>query len=554
MKHVLVIAFCFLLPRFDAAGQESLVTDAVRAAMARIDPARVWHHAAMLAGDDFEGRGTGSQGERRAAAYISATMQATGIEPLGEAGTFSQYVPLHGCTPLADSRLTLVTDTGRHEFRLGEDYLLYKTGAQTFIPRPLPLVFVGYGIVAPEYDYNDYQNVDVTGAIAVFLSGEPQSDEADYFDGAQKSIYSIPEVKQRIAFSRGARGSIMIPLPRLSVGYSWSDWQRIFSPEDVTLPISVAANLSVMMRAESAAQLFANAPYSLADILRMDAEQSIRSFRLSCGMSFSGSFRDRDFLSANLVGVLRGSDPILRDSYVLCTAHYDHLGIGLPVEGDSIYNGLVDNALGVAAALELAHVLADSALRPRRSVIFAFMAAEEKGLLGSAYYTSHPPVPLFRTIACLNIDGLAIIDRFNDVVGVGTEYSTLKEHLARVSEELGLGVSAIPPDFSMLEAFTSSDQLAFAQAGIPSLLVMEGRDYVTLSDQQGYDRFLEWGRTRYHTPFDDSTQPVDTAAIAQHMRVLCAVLSTLGSTEDVPRWVRGSPYINARLQSEAEER
>ncbi|MBE0645775.1 MAG: M28 family peptidase [Bacteroidetes bacterium] len=554
MQRVIVILPLLLLPLFGTAAQQPLLTDAVRGAMERVSVERLWHHASVLASDDFEGRGTGSQGERTAAAYISAAMQASGLEPLGDDGGYAQYVPLHGSTPLPDSRLTLVTPTGKRELSLGQDYLLYKTGAQTFIPQPLPLIFVGYGIVAPEYDYNDYQHLDVRDAIVVFLSGEPESDDPRYFEGSQRSIYAIPEMKQRIAFTRGARGSIMIPLPRLGTGYDWEDWQRMFASEDVTLPINVPSNLSVMLRLELAAMLFDGASSSLDDVLRMNANQSMRSFPLDVSMSFSGSFRDRDFLSANIIGLLRGSDPLLQDSYVLCTAHYDHLGIGLPVEGDSIYNGLVDNALGTAAAMELAHVLADSALRPKRSIVFVFLAAEEKGLLGSLYYTSHPAVPLYRTTACLNIDGLAIIDRFHDIVGIGTEYSTLSNLLERLAGELGLRVSEVPPDFSLLDAFASSDQLAFAQAGVPSLLVMEGNDYANVPDQLGYNRFLEWGRTRYHTPFDDTLQPVDRDALTEHAQVLCAVLASLANTYEPPQWIQGSRYINARLQSQAEER
>lgn len=553
MKFWLFIV-TLLLPSAASLAQQRLVSEPVMTAMDRLSVERLWQHAVTLASDAFEGRGTGTPGERAAAAHIAATLKAYGCVPLGDDGSYFQHVPLHGSTPLADSRLTLVTRNGNQNLELGKDYLLYKTGAQTFIPQPLRMIFVGYGIVAPEFDYNDYQQIDVTDAIVVYVSGEPLSDDPEYFDGPAPSIHSNPELKQRIAFSRGARGSIMIPLPRVHGTYTWTDWQRIFSVEDVTLPLAIPSHMSLLLRPEVAISLFEKADYSYAAMLQLDATQRMRSFPLSTRLEFSGSFRERDFHSTNVVGLLPGRDSLLKDSYVLCVAHYDHLGIGIPVRGDSIYNGLVDNALGTAAVLELARVLSDSALRPRRPIVFLLVSAEEKGLLGSFYYTAHPAVPLFRTIACLNIDGLAIIDTFHDIVGIGAEYSTLGSHLAQVAEELQLRVSDLPPDFSLHEAFSSSDQIAFAQAGIPSLLVMESSDYINIPDQLGYDSFIEWGRRRYHTPFDDVSQPVNLAAIAQHARILVAVLFSLADSLMPPQWISGSMYINARLQSQAEER
>jgi hypothetical protein len=468
--------------------------------------------------------------------------------------TISKPFPVHGGMPLKDSRLLLHTPEGEEELRLWDDYLLYKTGAQTFIPRPVRMVFVGYGIIAPEYDYNDYQNIDVTDAIVVYLSGEPFSDDKEYFEGRGSTIYSIPEMKQRIAFSRGARGSIMLPLPRVDRGYTWSDWKRIFSFEDVTLPITVPSHLSALMPLDRAARLFDGAGYSLAEVLEMDERNRIRSFPLQMRLSFAGNFHERDFLTANVLGMLPGSDPLLQDSWVIVSAHYDHLGIGPRMQGDSIYNGFVDNALGCAALLEFARVFSRDAWRPKRSILFLFTAAEEKGLLGARYYCAHPVVPLYKTIANLNVDGLAMLDEFNDIIGVGSEYSTLRMHLQRLAGELGLDVSSLPPDFTMLEAFAASDQISFAQAGIPSILVMEGSAYRRLGRGEGYRRFLAWGRERYHTPFDDAGQPVHRAALLQHTRILTAYLAGLANTYEPPQWLRGSRYINARLQSLAEER
>lgn len=553
MRTRISILLILLIGAGPASAQQTLVSPQVREAMRQVSADSLLRHARALADDALAGRGTGTDGERTAARYIAAQLQRYGMRPAGDDATYLQHFPLHGSMPLPESRLTLFSGDDAQPLELGQDYVLYETGAQTFLPRPLRMVFAGYGIIAPEYDYNDYQDLDVENAVVVFLSGEPQSDDPEYFNGRRATVHSIPERKQRIALSRGARGSIMIPLPREGRGLRWQDWSRIFSFEDVRLPITVPGHLSVLMRFERCRLLFAGSGHSLDDVLRMDSANTIRSFPLDVRASFSGVFRQRDFLSANVAGILEGQDPLLRDSYVLLTAHYDHLGTGPPIAGDSIYNGFVDNAIGTAAVLELARVLSARPALPRRSILFLFVTGEEKGLLGSRYYCSNPLVPLHRSVANLNVDGLGIIDTFDDVVGVGSEYSTLDALLRHIAGELGLSVSAIPPDIDVHEAFSSSDQIAFAQVGIPSVLVMEGHRYRNLTEDAGFRRFVEWGETRYHRPSDDASQPVNAAAVRQHAAFLLAFLAGLVNTYEPPQWITGARYINARLQSLAEE-
>jgi hypothetical protein len=547
--------FCLLtaLSVQSAPSQQQLVSDRVQAALRHVSFDSIWSHASVLAHDSLGGRATGSHGERIAASYIADRLQSYGLKPADRDGWY-QRIPMHGSTPLPESRLRLYHSEGFSELHLKQDYLLYKTGAQTIVPLPLPMIFVGYGIIAPEYDYNDYQNLDVSGAIVVFLEGEPESDDESYFDGKRPTHHAIPEMKQRIALSRGARGSVQLPLPRSSGGWSWKDYVQIFSFEDVTLPFNVPSHLSIMLNPACAAELFLGAAWNYQDVLTFDSEGRMRSFPLRSRLSFTGSFRERDFISYNVAGMLEGSDPLLRDSWVICCAHYDHLGIGPVISGDSIYNGLVDNALGVSVALEIARILARNEYRPRRSILFLFVTGEENGLLGSQHYCANPLVPLYQTTACLNIDGIAIIDEFDDIVGVGSWFSTLEQLLHRVAEESGLSLSELPPMVNHLEAFASSDQIAFAQAGIPAMLVMEGTSYRTLGKEEGFRRFIEWGRERYHTPFDDLSQPINSNAVSQHATILLAVLSALADTWEAPQWIRGATYINARLQSLAEER
>lgn len=556
-RHKLRLAHvALLLCLTPVIAQTQELDDVARIAMANISGDSLYRHLLFLGSDSLAGRGTGTPGGELAANYLAQQLQRFGLLPVGEDHSYKQQIPLHASKPLAGSKFQLVSKAGVTNLVLGRDYLLYNTGAQTFIPKPAPLVFVGYGITAPEYDYNDYQAINVIGKIVVFLSGEPEANDLSYFEGERQTIYAIPEVKQRIALSRGAVGSIMIPSPRdlSGAGRNWQYWQEQFAFEDISLVYSAAGNLSVVMNPAAALALFEGGPHSLAEVFAMDRMNSVRSFALPVSASFRGSFQQRDFLAANVIGMLEGSDPELKHTHAIVSAHYDHLGIGPAVTGDSIYNGVFDNAVGVAATLEMARTFAKLPVKPQRSLLFLFLTGEEKGLLGSTYYVDHPVVPLHRTVANLNIDGLAMFDTFDDIVGVGAELSTLGELLHEVAKELQFSVSPVPAPFAEASAFGRSDQIAFARGGIPAILIMEGTKYRNMPSGEGMQRIIDWGRRTYHTPFDDLNQPINLQAAQQHAQILFAFCYRLANLEAAPEWKKGTPYLNIRLQSLAEQR
>jgi hypothetical protein len=510
-------------------------------------------HVEFLGHDSLQGRGTGTHGEQIAAHYIADHLKKYQLTPLGDQRTYFQSIPMHGSYPLRQSELKLVFNDQEIQLELGKDYLLYKSGAQTFIPKPVPLVFVGYGIIAPEFDYNDYQSMDATGKVVVFLSGEPLSTDSLYFGGRNPTIYAYPESKQRIAISRGAIGSIEIP----KLEWQDRDWTRLqkdFAFEDVTLAYSVTSILSVVINPEAAAKLFLNAQYDLNEIRNMAELHSMQSFPLATKISFKGSFEERDFFASNVIGMIEGTNQKPHDSYLIISAHYDHLGIGLPVQGDSIYNGVLDNAIGVAAVLELARAFAALPEQPLRSVIFLLLTGEEKGLLGSTYYLDHAIVPLHKTIANVNVDGIAFIDNFLDVVGIGAELSTLGDHLFHVSNQMGLQTSKIPSQFLALESFARSDQIAFAKAGIPAILIAEGLNLKSMSYAQALRNIIDWYDQIYHSPFDDLNQPINYDAARQHCQVLFSFCYSLANSTTLPEWKPGTPYINERLRTIAEKR
>lgn len=511
-------------------------------------------HIEVLGSDLFEGRGTGSTGGYLAAKYLAQVYSQLNLKPAGDKDTYYQYIPLHASTALASSSFILYTGNEQQRLKLNDDYLLYKSGDQTFIPAPVELVFAGYGIIAPEFDYNDYQTIETQGKIVMMLEGEPASNDPSYFDGDLPTIYSYPEAKIRTSISQGAAGTIIIPNIKQNNFYSWENFKKQFVFEDMTLAYSVTGNLGALMNPQTAEKLFLNSEYDLNYIYELSEQNKIISFPLETKISFKGEFKRRDFVAPNIIGIFEGSDPELKNEFVIVSAHYDHLGIGPAVKGDSIYNGVFDNAAGVSALLEIASNISKMKTAPKRSIIFLLVTAEEKGLLGSIYYTDHPAVPLYKTAANINIDGIASFDRFKSIIGVGSRYSTLKNILEKTAANNNLSVVPIPPVFKQTEAFNRSDQIAFANAGIPSVLVLEAPYFENLSEEEGLNRIINYEENIYHSPFDDLLQDINFEAAAQHINFLYNFIVDVANESQAPEWNPDAPYINARLRSIAEKR
>ena len=526
-------------------------SDYFQQAVNSVQVQNIRRHLQFLASDIFEGRAVGTTGGNLAAKYLGIEFSKIGLIPIGDENTFYQYVPMHGSKALSSSKMIIHSADEEIQLNLNDDYFLYRTGQQTYIPIPLELVFVGYGINAPEFDYNDYQSVDVEGKVVVYISGEPQSDNPEFFDGNNPTVYSYPTSKAKIAVSRGAAGSILIPV---SENFNWEKQKLEFSFEDVTLAYSPSNNLSVLLNPNTADLLFEGSGYSFEEVLEMNNQKRLKSFPLERQLSFKGEFLQRDFLSPNIIGMVEGSDEALKESYVIVSAHYDHLGIGIPFGNDSIYNGALDNAIGVSVLLDLANTFVQLENAPKRSIIFIALTGEEKGLLGSTYYTDHPLVPLYKTVANINIDGIALFRDFKSIVGIGSELSTLSNYLNAAAANFSLQVEDIPPQFKQFEAFNRSDQIAFASAGIPSMLVLEGIKNKNYSEEEVLNAFIDYMINRYHTPIDDLNQNIDYTAAAQHAQLLFYLCYSIANSESIPDWYVDTPYVNARLRSIAERK
>ncbi|AFH49219.1 Putative aminopeptidase [Ignavibacterium album JCM 16511] len=508
-------------------------------------------HLKYLASDELEGRGLGTKGIRLAANYISVKFREFGLKESPSTNNYFQEIPFIGSTTLNSSEFNVYTNEQNISLRYSEDYFLYKSGQQTFIPVPTELVFVGYGIVAPEFDYNDYQSVDVTGKVVVFLDSEPISDDPDFFNGREITQYSFAEVKRQIALQRGAAGTILIPFERYS---GWEIVIKDFAKEDIRLAYDLTSNLSVIINPAIAKLIFDDSQYSFDDVIQMHQKHQMKSFPLKTKISFRGSFKERAFVDKNIIGILPGIDDKLKDSYLIISAHYDHLGIGSPVENDSIYNGTLDNAIGVSVLIELARAFSSLNKKPKRTIIFIAFTGEENGLLGSIYYTDNPVFPLHKTIANVNIDGIAFFRDFESVIGVGSEYSSLENNLTETAERYQISIEKIPEEFQELTSFTNSDQYTFASVGVPSIIVLEGLQNRTKSREEVLQSFIEYFELRYHTPFDDLNQFIDEVAAERHTKILFDLCYHLANSVDEPKWKSDSPYLKARLRSIAEKK
>lgn len=507
---------------------------------------RHWH---FLSSDQLEGRGTGTRGERIAGDYLISQLKAAGLKPVPGLG-YEQKIPMHGGIAMPNSVLTFHSGDSVFQPVLHKDYGTLTTGASTFLPEPTGLVFVGYGIIAPEYDYNDYQAVDVTGKVVIYLSGEPPSSTAEFFQGPRSTIYSLPAIKHRTAIGQGAAGTIQIYDPDRD-SRSWTAWIRELSFEDVIQSYSITSGFSILLHKDQTGWLFRDSNRTYLELLEQEKRYNLTSFELKTRLSFHGSFRSRDFLSRNILAVAGDTTDWKNTRLVLVSSHYDHLGIGPAANRDSIYNGAMDNAIGVAVTLELAGILARNP--PPVPVLFVFTTGEEKGLLGSIYYTNFPVRPLSSTVACINIDGINFLDPATGYLAIGGVYSTLGDLASEALNSHDLTRVALP-SLSDDDSFLRSDHYAFAQAGIPSVSLIEGPGHVNVSDESAQTFKHLWDQTVYHSPFDDSRQYINWKAVHQHASVYLSLLNQVTGNPDDVRWYRSSPFRQIRLQTQAENR
>ena len=485
-----------------------------------------WAHIQYLADDKLEGRGTGSEGFAKAAAYVTDQFQKAGLQPAGEHG-YVQPVTFNVLQlDEAKSSLEFIRDGKAEAINFGEDGFLFPT--PNAAPVEAPAVFIGYGLKIPELNVDDFAGVDLKGKIAVYVTGG-----ASTIPASVKAHYSSGEARRRNLAEAGAIGSVVIPNP-LAQEVPWSRVAGARFSERMELQQAAAGGSQVKfamtMNPAHADKLLAGSGHTFEEISKMlGSEKPLPHFPLAVTIRAKTGVKRSSAQSKNLAGVLPGSDPALKNEYVVVSAHLDHLGIGEPVNGDKIYNGAMDDASGVASAIEIAKAMQASAAKPKRSILFLVVTAEEKGLLGSEYFAAHPTVK-GTIVADINMDmPLPLFPlKYLEVQGLGE--STLGDDVTAVAKEAGVITQADKqPDHVR---FIRSDQYSFIKKGVPSLAFKFG----WLPGTPEEKLFNDWYKERYHGVKDDTSQPVDAAAAAQFNAILEKLALRVANADSRPTW------------------
>jgi hypothetical protein len=527
--------------------------EGVRPSLDGIRATEIARHMGVLADDAMEGRFTGTEGYRRAAEYVAERFEELGLEPAGDDGSFFQTVPLRQSELRTEDSSIELTGIGEAQaLRPYVDYYLAPNMLQEEIPLVAQTVFVGFGVTAPELDYDDYEGIDVRGKIVVVFGGAPS-----FFPNDERAYYSSGRVKRKNLRERGAVGALWMRTPEMEERYPFEK-----SIQNARIPsmrwIDNAGGvqdahpeyrLSGRLGPEGAKKLFRGGRIPIEQVRAAVAEDRPEPFELPVTLSAHTASRHSAIESSNVVAILPGSDPELKNEYVVLSAHLDHLGVGEPVDGDSIRNGAYDNASGIAIMLEVARAAVRLSEPPPRSLLFLAVTGEERGLLGSDYFVHHPSVPLDDMVADINLDMVLMLHPLRDVVAFGAEHSTLLHPLEQAAHTLGLSVAPDPYPEEVI--FVRSDQYSFVRKGIPSVFLVAGIDS---GDPAVDGKALEmnWFENIYHTPQDDLTQEFDFEAGVDFTRLNFLMTCLVAGAPERPAWNEGD-FFGERFAGEDAE-
>jgi len=512
-----------------SAGAQTVDSDA--------QAARVRAHVTFLASDLLQGREAGSPGYDIAANYVASQFAQLGLKPAGANGGWFQPVPLVAVRPADEGRFVVKGKDGAEvPLVFGEDVMVGKPAGPTERKVSAPLVFVGYGLVAPEHKRDDYKGLDVKGKIVVILSGAPSS-----FQTEERAYYANGRTKRAQAAAHGAIGVISLYLPSdekrrpFAEGKrTWQSWAMTWrkpdgSPNDVALDTPQLASVSVA----GAAKLFAGAKKTYAEVAEAAEKPKGDPPRFALATRLDAVVRTevKTVESVNVAAMIEGSDPKLKGEVVVLSAHLDHIGVTPPVNGDGINNGALDNAGGIATTLEVARTFQLAGKAPRRSVLFLAVTGEEKGLLGAEYFARNPTVPASALVADVNLDMPILTYDFTDVVAFGAERSSLAGAVRNAAGREGVALSPDPlPEEGL---FTRSDHFRFVEVGVPSTFLMTG------FQNGGEAKFRGFLANCYHKPCDDLSQGIDWKAGAKFARINYEIAREIADADARPLWNKG---------------
>jgi Zn-dependent M28 family amino/carboxypeptidase len=534
-----------------AVPQVARVPEAARQAAASIDPEKIRAHVRFLADDLLEGRGPGTRGGDIAAQYIGTQFALYGLQPAGDNGTYFQRVPLYAVHTIEDqTKFSFVPEDGESiALTYGSDYVTKDQTGAASADIDAPIVFVGYGIDAPEYHWDDYAGVDVKGKVLLVIVNQPPSDDPAFFKGKTMTYYGRWTYKYEEAARRGAVGVLIIHRTDLA-SYPWDVVRNSQSVEKSYLKGDPDATLKAAswIQLDVAKKLFAAAGKNADDMIVSAGKPGFHSFQLPLRLKAHVTSRVRPYDSDNVIGKLPGADVAGPDQAVFYTAHYDHLGIDPDLKGDNIYNGAADNGTGCGILLELARAFAEGPTRPPHSILFAAVTAEEQGLLGSQYLGMHPPIPVSQIALDLNYDMLMPIGDPLSAEVSGAERTTFYPVVESTAKAFNLTLE--PDKFPGAGHYYRSDHFSFARVGVPSFSVGQGTLF------EGHD--AAWGKAQaedfvahhYHQPSDEYHASMDFRGDAKMARFGLILGWEASSLPETVGWQKGDEFEAARKKSQ----
>lgn len=528
---------------------------AASAQMNDIAGERIRAHVKFLASDLLEGRGVGARGGDLASDYIATQFALMGAKPAGDNGTYFQNLTLVGVEPQPGTQLTAVMNDGKTadgktiEFRWLDDFTGVTYRQKSNAEFDAEAVFVGHGITAPEYGWDDYQGVDVRGKVVVLFTNEPPSSDPKFFTGPALTYYGRWTYKYEQAARQGAVAAIIIhTTPTASYGWDVvrSSWGR--EDQQVKLePGAPALAFAGWVTKDAGEKIAATIGKTADELLQMADTRGFTAIPLPIRFRGRAPAKIREIRTRNVAARVDGSDPRLKDQAVIFSAHWDHLGIGAPVNGDSIYNGAADNATGCGMLLEIARAWAMLPEKPRRSALFLAVTAEEAGLRGSAYYGEHPIVPAGKTAVALNFDMFLPYGRARDVTLIGAERTTMYPIVEDAARRFGLTIAPDPrPEAG---SYYRSDHFSFARAGIPSFSIEGGDDLLGKPPGAGAKLFADFNDHRYHQPSDEYSEDWDFSGMEQFARFGFLIGVNVANAPKLPSWRPGDEFLPARIAS-----
>ena len=525
-------------------------SSARQAAQAAIHESALRGHIQFLADDLLEGRGPGTRGDVLGQRYIAAQFKALGLQSAAPDRGWFQSVPLVGVRTSPPATITLNHGSRSLQLQTLEDYV-FSSGrpAEHVGFADAELVFVGYGMVAPEFDWDDYKGDDLQGKILVIMNNDPSS-SPDLFAGRRRLYYGRWDYKYATAASQGAAGAIIIHTTP-SAGYPYQVVQTSWSGEEFGLRDNPVPPMELRgwFTEEAARRALAMSGHDLDELRAAAEKRDFKPVHLGTTLSLSMACAVREQSTGNVIGVLRGNDPELSKEMVVFMAHHDHIGLAEQRDerGDRIYNGAVDNASGVSALLAIAHAFSRLENSPRRSIMFAAVGAEEQGLLGSAYFAEHPPVPPGFLAAVINIDGLNIIGPTKDVNVIGLGKSTLDEIVRKVAGDQSRVVT--PDEFPDRGYYYRSDQFSLAKIGVPGVYLHSGVHVIGKPDGWGKRQLEDWVESRYHQTSDEYDDDWDLRGAVQDVRLLFHTGLIAANQNRLPAWTPGDEFEAARKRA-----